>query len=112
MNPILAGELIHILEAEVNLGGFHQFFFDAAGDRTAETIEALSVVGALHSLGIIKLAASLFPGGIPPTERFQRQSILDEIEPNVNEFDGLDDAFHDCQEDLSALAKAYGRLPL
>ena len=37
--------LIEDLEAEINNGGFHQYFYNSAGDNTAETIQALETIG-------------------------------------------------------------------
>jgi hypothetical protein len=37
------------LEAEVNNGGFHQYFYNSAGDNTAEAIRALEEIGAYLS---------------------------------------------------------------
>ena len=54
--------LIEALEAEVNNGGFDQFFFNNAGDQTAETIEALIAIGATHTASIVRAAATSFTG--------------------------------------------------
>ena len=41
MSPDVVTELIQALEGEVNNGGFDQFFYNSAGDNTADTILAL-----------------------------------------------------------------------
>jgi hypothetical protein len=38
--------LIEALEGEINNGGFHQFFYNNAGDDTVEIIKALETIGA------------------------------------------------------------------
>ena len=63
-------DLIGALEREVNNGGFHQYFYNSAGDRTAETIQALEIVGAFRMADIVKRAAQMFPSGMPPKDRF------------------------------------------
>jgi Domain of unknown function (DUF4375) len=98
--------LIGALEAEVNNGGFDQFFFNA-GNRTTETIEALRAIGATHTASIVQAAAARFPGGIPPTDRNNRQRILERVSPASDAFEEQDDAFCDYKDDLSGLANAY-----
>ena len=56
-----AVDLIDALEGEVNNGGFHQFFYNSAGDRTTETIQALEIVGAFAMADIVRRAAQMFP---------------------------------------------------
>jgi hypothetical protein len=63
------------LEDEVNNGGFHQFFYNDAGNNTLQTIQALEAVGAAKIAAIVKRAA-MFPGGMPPKDRFARQDVL------------------------------------
>ena len=46
-------DLIDALEGEVNNGGFHQYFYNSAGDRTAETIQALEIIGAFAMADIV-----------------------------------------------------------
>jgi hypothetical protein len=46
MHHGLIEELVSNLEAEINNGGFDQYFFNSTGDRTAETIRALELIGA------------------------------------------------------------------
>jgi hypothetical protein len=37
---------VNAIEADVNNGGFHQFFFNSAGDRVVQDIAALRLIGA------------------------------------------------------------------
>jgi hypothetical protein len=55
-------KLVGALEAEGNNGGFDQFFYNSAGDNTAETIRALETIGAVTVSDILKRAAAKFPG--------------------------------------------------
>lgn len=54
-------ELVEELEAEINNGGFDQFFFNSASDRTDEIIAALLLIGAAHTANIVKTAMAKFP---------------------------------------------------
>lgn len=107
MRKTIVRELINELEAEVNNGGFDQFFFNSAGDNTEETIQALKVIGANHTAGIVQLAASKFPSGMPPIDRFKRQGELQVISPESDLFEDLDEAFLEYRDDLASLVDGY-----
>src|SRR6266568_5725889 len=53
--------LIEAFEDEVNNGGFHQFFYNNAGDNTMETIHAFEAIRAFKMADILKRAAAMFP---------------------------------------------------
>lgn len=100
-------DLIDALEGEVNNGGFHQYFYNSAGDRTVETIQALEIVGARAMADIVKGAAQKFPFGMPPKNRFERQDILLEAFPSTSAFRELDEAFYKYPDNLAALITKY-----
>jgi hypothetical protein len=100
-------DLIDALEGEVNNGGFHQYFNNSAGDKTAETIQALEIIGAFAMADIVKRAAQKFPYGMPPKGRFERQDVLLEAYPNAAAFRALDDEFCQYPDDLAALVTKY-----
>ena len=62
MSPDIVADLIETLEGEVNNGGFDQFFYNSAGNNTADTILALQAIGAARTADIVKRAAAMFPG--------------------------------------------------
>jgi hypothetical protein len=94
--------LIWELEAEVNNGGFNQFFFNSAGDHANKTAAALRSIGAEHAASIVDRATSLFPNG-PPADRSTRQGILDAIDPDTDLFEGLNREFYQYPDNLSQL---------
>ena len=100
-------ELIGALEAEVNNGGFDQFFFNSAGNRTAETIAALKAIGAKRTADIVSRAAAKFPAGLPPSDRTKRQELLEKVSPDADAFDEEDEAFLKYEDNLSELLKKY-----
>ena len=106
MSPDEVVDLIDALEGEVNNGGFHQYFYNSAGDRTAETIQALEIIGALKMAQIVKKAGQKFPSG-PPKDRFERQAILLRLDPNVAAFRDLDEEFYDYPDKLADLLAKY-----
>jgi hypothetical protein len=107
MDKTQVTHLIDELEGEVNNGGFHQYFYNSAGDNTAETIPAVEAIGALHMADILRRAAAKFPGGMPLAERFARQDVLLELFPNSTAFEDLDNEFYAYPNDLNALLKKF-----
>lgn len=100
-------ELVESLEAEINNGGFDQFFFNSSGDKTADTIAALEAIGAKHTADIVRQAASKFPNGMPSTDRTLRQYQLEKISPDGEAFETQDNAFYEYKDNLAALIKAF-----
>jgi len=100
-------ELIGQLEAEVNNGGFDQFFFNSAGDRTEETISALEAMGAKRTSAIIRRATAKFPNGVVPTDRNKRQDALEKVSPDGDSFEKEDNDFLRYEDDLEQLLKDY-----
>ena len=56
------------LEAQVNNGGFDQFFYNRSGDRAQESIAALEEIGAQKTTTLLKLACNRFPKKAPSAE--------------------------------------------
>ena len=100
-------ELVESLEAEINNGGFDQFFFNSKGDNTEETIYALETIGAKHTANIVRKAAAKFPGGMPSKDRSERQEQLEKISPNGESFEAEDSAFYEYKDDIAALLKSF-----
>ncbi len=110
MNSRQVQELVDAVEDEVNNGGFHQFFYNNAGDNTEETIQALEAIGATRIADIVRRAAAMFPGGMPPKDRFSRQDILLEKFPRAEAFKSLDDEFFAYPDNLASLIASYKSL--
>jgi hypothetical protein len=102
--------LVWWLEAEVNNGGFEQYFWNSAGDRAAATTEALDAIGAPLTADTLRQAMSRFPGGSPPTDQTTRQDVLADLQDELGDvFSTEDTAFFEYQEDLSSLLGDYVR---
>ena len=101
-------DLVETLDAEVNNGGFHQFFSNSSGSRAAETISALDAIGASHTAEILKRACARFPGGMPPRAWEPRRRVLDKIAPSSSTFDEETKAFYEYHDNLIAMAEAFG----
>ena len=96
------------LEAEVNNGGFSQFFYNSSGDFSNELVHVFTEIGAYKTAEICKKALSAF-GRELPADRTERENILDEMDwDGINDIlSQCDDAFYNYEEDLNALNRAY-----
>ena len=103
-SPELTFVSVSQLEAEVNNGGFHQYYFNSAGDLAPDTPEALEAIGAHHTARIVRAANSVFPSG-PPRDRDARQDILEALPEDV--FEEFDDEFLVYEDDLSSLLYSF-----
>ena len=108
MDQSEVARLIGELEAEVNNGGFDQFFFNSAGNEASEILEALDAVGATRTAEIVRRACSRFAGGMPPKGWTDRQEELTErVSPDSDAFDTEDEEFFAYEDDLAGLVAAY-----
>jgi hypothetical protein len=95
-------------EAELNNGGFDQFFFNSAGDLSQQTLDGLRRIGAPKCADILQRACALFPGRMPPTDRDTRQDQLEVItDANEDAFESLDAEFYGYPDDIAGLLNAY-----
>ncbi len=97
--------LVSALEAEMNNGGFDQLFFNAAGDRIGEIIDALRRIGAANAAAIVDEACRIFPEGKPSADRDARQDQLDQL--SEESFEELDERFYEYPDPLGELVLAY-----
>jgi hypothetical protein len=96
------------LEAEVNNGGFHQYFWNSAGDHANQTLSALEQVGAVKTAGLLKSAMDIAFEGYAPEERAVRQNLLAKDEENKEEKLGeLDSKFYEYKDDFYKLINVY-----
>ena len=100
LRPSEIVDLVRWVDAEVNNGGFHQFFNNSSGDKTVETIVALTQIGATKTAGIVRSAAAMFPGGMPPRDRKERIEILWREFPDPRSFYSLNEEFYEYPDGL------------
>lgn len=95
------------MEAQVNNGGFHQYFFNS-GDHVPETIKALEEIGASYTAELLKKACTFFPDGKIPEDFKERRIFLSEMsKAKQDELYELDNLFYEYKDDLSKLLYAY-----
>ena len=76
------------LRTEVNNGGFHQYFFNSAGNTARESIAAAKDVALTPLVDLLEQALALL-GGRYTQERSERQDLLEELD-NEDSFEPLD----------------------
>ncbi len=100
--------LVWGLEADLNNGGFNQYFFNSHSDHAAVVPDALRAIGAPRTAAIVERALEIFPDGAP-AERTTRQELLEELDPENDAFEGLDREFLAYPHDLTGLLAAFVR---
>jgi len=93
------------LEADVNNGGFHQYYFNSSGDTANLAPKALRTIGAVHMASIVEAANSRFGPGGPPNSRLPRQNALFELSDDL--WDDLNNQFYKYPDDISTLLERY-----
>jgi Domain of unknown function (DUF4375) len=97
------------LEAQVNNGGFDQFFYNSGSRRAVEMIAALRLVGAPKMAAIVERACRKFPSGMPSRVWRERQRQLLALNPNDDLFEKLDLSFCSYPEPLPSLSLSFWR---
>jgi hypothetical protein len=96
------------LEAEVNNGGFHQNFFNGAGEAASDIVAALKTIDAHQAARIVENAVAAFPYGPPPRDFEPRQELLaDATSETVELWNQLDQEFFNYPDNLTDLLYAF-----
>ena len=83
------------LEAEVNNGGFAQYFENSAGNYAVGTPDALRSVGAPEMASLVEQAMQTFGPSGPPADRDARAKAIQALPASAREsWDQLDDQFY------------------
>jgi Domain of unknown function (DUF4375) len=98
---------LHQLEAEVNNGGFHQFFSNSSGEYVRETIKALTDIGAAKTCDLLKRAVAIcFPEGYPADAK-NYESVVADLDDVEDDLEQLDQEFFRYAEPLADLVNEY-----
>ncbi|WP_320814931.1 DMP19 family protein [Flavobacterium sp.] len=101
---------VEILEAEINNGGFDQYFFNSSGDYANETLESLKKIGAHKTAKLVEEAFSYFPETPIPKDNNKRRKLLENIDTKTSEkWNELEDKFYLYEENIGGLALEYVR---
>ena len=96
------------LEADVNNGGFDQYYLNSSGDYAWHAPAALRAIGAEKTASIAEEANAPFGPDGPPPDRDARLAAIDKLPEQVDElWNDCDQAFYAYPDDLTALLSAY-----
>jgi uncharacterized protein DUF4375 len=99
---------IWTLEADVNNGGFDQYYLNSAGDHAHDAPRALRAIGAAAMAAVVEEANAVFGDDGPPADRDARLRALDALGPDAQErWNALDDRFYEYPDNLTACLYAY-----
>ena len=88
------------MQVEVQNGGFHQYFFNSAGDFWQDVADGLVAIGDDRGLARFRDVLSIFPNSSPSPDRFTRQEQLSTLEEQ-------DDAH--CTQHFDRVTREYFR---
>ena len=101
---------VEILEAEINNGGFDQYFFNSSGNYANETLESLKKIGAFNTAKLVEEAFDYFPENPIPKSNEKRREILKKIDEQTSEkWTQLEDQFYLYEENINVLILDYVR---
>lgn len=90
------------VEADVNNGGFDQYFFNSGGDMAWFAPTAFETIDAHEMAGIVKRANAAFGEGGPPRDRNERQERLLALPASAAAlFNELDSEFYTYPDDVT-----------
>lgn len=101
--------LLHasIIEAEINNGGFDQYFINSSGDFAQDTVASLKKIGAQKTADLLQSANAQFGPSGPPKDRKARLDLIESMEESGSDyqdyFEDLDTQFYKYEDDLSQL---------
>ena len=99
---------MHMLEAEVNNGGFDQFFLNSSGQFALQTLDALGAIGAPQTKELLQAALALsYPAGYPDDSSEHEETAYDDA--TLEALHALDDKFYEYLEPLTDLVNQYLR---
>ena len=102
---------MHKLEAEVNNGGFHQFFLNSSGELVPETLQALAIIGASRTKLLLERAVAIaFPSGYP-SDVSEVASRLADFEDVADQLEHLDASFFQYEDPLTDLVNTFLEKP-
>jgi Domain of unknown function (DUF4375) len=96
--------MVWALEAEINNGGFSQYFFNRSAETVPWVAEALVSLGALHAADICQRAIEVaFPLGLPSDPEAISAEAANFTEEVLEQLEGLDRELFAYPDDLTVL---------
>ena len=98
------------LDADVNNGGFDQYFFNSYSDHVTDAARGLDLIGAPVTAEIVRNAIAVFPAPGPSADRDLRQEQLARLsDDDQAKLEALTSAFFERPHDLERLLASYAR---
>jgi hypothetical protein len=97
-------QLVFWYESEVQNGGHSQYFENRGTEHSAETVEALGLLGATCQQQVLREAGELWLSRFRPRMRTAREFCDAALE---GEFDAFDSRFHACWPTLQQCLEVY-----
>jgi hypothetical protein len=72
-----------LTDAEIQNGGFDQFFWNSSGELADEALAGTRLFGATRYESILRYATAVYPDGEIPERRSSRQRLLDRHVPDA-----------------------------
>ena len=96
------------VEAEVNNGGFSQYFLNDSCETAAFVAQALDTIAAPRTADICRRAiATAFPAGLPPTPKAISTAAADFPDEVLEQLGALDNEFFAYPHNLTDLLFSY-----
>jgi YD repeat-containing protein len=83
---------------EINNGGFSQYYWNTAGNLSAEAIDGARLVAAKPYEQLLRSGEALFPDGRIPAERTRRQELVDSGEVPEGKLNALNERWFEAEE--------------
>lgn len=100
-----------ILEAEVNNGGFNQYFYNSSNQFVDEAYEGLKTIGAVKHAELLKKAVDVFMSEVDMQKEMREKGTIEAFSDSYKEtkLNELDKLFYNLDEDLSNIRVKYIR---
>jgi hypothetical protein len=99
---------VWVLEAEVNNGGFSQYFLNSSAETAPFVVLALEAIGASETADVCERAIDCaFPGGLPADPQAISDAVADFTDAVRSGLNELDDEFFTHPNNLTDLLFAY-----
>jgi hypothetical protein len=99
------------VDAEVNNGGFNQYFWNSSGAFRMEALEGYKLIGATRHEQLLAEAIKVYTGIESKLKQQQEKGTLKAFSDSYkdNPLNKLDDQFYELKEDVSALRVRFIR---
>ncbi len=98
------------VDAVISNGGFAALFYNPSGEWWRSALEGAELVGAREHAALLRRAGALSPDGELPTDREERNAILEALPAHSPVIDELDDEWDTSRPSLQTRLLAYAQL--